>query len=834
MFQNIQNDFQEEQDEQVDDQVNKVNKKERVVSLIKKLFTKQQIVLYLISFMVSCIGFGTDFAPFGLAIVAACISNYISAGIVFVLTAIGTFVGFGASSLLTYILSLLVFTASILVIRPKVKIDETNEKRKVGFHLVFATLVVGLFKIFLGTFYVYDLLMCITNSIATYVFYKIFANSVPVIKEYGMKKAFAIEEVIGTSLLLAIAISCLGDFAIFGFSIKNILCILLVMILGWKNGILVGTTSGVTIGVVLGIIGNNQPIMVAAYALSGMIAGVLNKFGKIGVIAGFILGNGILAYVANGNTIPVIHIQEILIASLGLLAVPKNIVIDIEDLFGKTKLLPDTGGRVLEGTKETIYKLNNMSETISEMAKSYQEAAATIVEENETKEAQEARDIFLDELENSMLGDENNLLYDDILDREGEISKDIFRILVQKGEISKEEIIQTFAKYNNYIVGFETEEANSKIEEDLQKVLKALNYTYKISKLNYIWKQKIKDSKKVISNQLEGVSKVISDLAEDMKQETEAENITQKIEEIKVLLNGKEIYPEDISLKREKSGKYIIKIYEKVKNDFSKEKNIIEKTQKILSKVLNQTISLQSHIRLEKERNLMVRCYSSEDKYTFKLGIAKAKKENSPVSGDSSLQIKLEDGKYLLAISDGMGSGPEARKSSKVAVKMLERLLTSGFDKEVSLDLINSTLSLNAKDDMYATLDISILDLYTGNIEFIKNGACPTFIKESKQTQIMKAISLPAGVLNNIDLSIYDKDIERDQILVMCSDGIIESNSEYKNKELWVKDFLDKIETDDPQKIADLLLLESIDNNFGVAKDDMTVIVAKIDRRETK
>ncbi|MFR5683159.1 MAG: hypothetical protein ACLUD1_03655, partial [Clostridia bacterium] len=221
MFQNIQNDFQEEQEEQVDDQVNKVNKKERVVSLIKRLFTKQQIVLYLISFMVSCIGFGTDFAPFGLAIVAACISNYISAGIVFVLTAIGTFVGFGASSLLTYILSLLVFTASILVIRPKVKIDETNEKRKVGFHLVFATLVVGLFKIFLGTFYVYDLLMCITNSIATYVFYKIFANSVPVIKEYGMKKAFAIEEVIGTSLLLAIAISCLGDFAIFGFSIKN-------------------------------------------------------------------------------------------------------------------------------------------------------------------------------------------------------------------------------------------------------------------------------------------------------------------------------------------------------------------------------------------------------------------------------------------------------------------------------------------------------------------------------------------------------------------------------------------------------------------------------------
>ena len=47
-------------------------------------------------------------------------------------------------------------------------------------------------------------------------------------------------------------------------------------------------------------------------------------------------------------------------------------------------------------------------------------------------------------------------------------------------------------------------------------------------------------------------------------------------------------------------------------------------------------------------------------------------------------------GKYLLAISDGMGSGPEARKSSQIAIKMLERLLTSGFNKETSIELINN------------------------------------------------------------------------------------------------------------------------------------------------
>ena len=62
----------------------------------------------------------------------------------------------------------------------------------------------------------------------------------------------------------------------------------------------------------------------------------------------------------------------------------------------------------------------------------------------------------------------------------------------------------------------------------------------------------------------------------------------------------------------------------------------------------------------------------------------------------------------------------------------------------------------------------------------------------------------------------------------MCSDGIIESNQEYKNKELWVKNLLEQIETENAQKIADIILREAIDNNYGKAKDDMTILVTKI------
>lgn len=81
------------------------------------------------------------------------------------------------------------------------------------------------------------------------------------------------------------------------------------------------------------------------------------------------------------------------------------------------------------------------------------------------------------------------------------------------------------------------------------------------------------------------------------------------------------------------------------------------------------------------------------------------------------------------------------------------------------------------------------------------------------------------------DLIVYDYDLEDGDILVMCTDGIIDANTEYINKELWVKYLLEDINTDDAQQIANMVLNEAIDNEFGMKKDDMTVIVAKINKK---
>ena len=570
--------------------------------------------------------------------------------------------------------------------------------------------------------------------------------------------------------------------------------------------------------------------MVASYAIAGMLAGLFNKFGKIGVIVGFILGNVLLTYVANGNVVPIILFREILIASIALLAIPKNVGIEIEDLFGKEKLLPETTGRSLEENKETIYKLNNISETISEMAKSYKEAAATIVDDEELEKQEEYnKNIFVNELKNSLDGLEENIIYDDIYNDE-DIQKDIYKCLLEKEIITKKDLLNIFALHNNYIVGSNIDDNNKSLEKDLSRIIKSINYAYRISNLNFIWKKKVDESKKNVSTQLEGVSEAISNLAEEISPRQVEKFVAEK-EKIKIFLKQKEIDIKDISIKQEETGRYSVTLYTGVCENVDGTQCNIKKIAQILSKVLNSDMVLQKQecgLRLNKENCMYT--YISKDKYGLQVGIAKSTKKGSPVSGDTSIQTKLDDGKYLLALSDGMGSGPEARKSSKIAIKMLERLLTSGFEKDTSIKLINSTLSANTEEDMYATLDIQILDLYSGNIEFIKNGACPTYIKRDNEVQILKSESLPTGILEDIDLEVYDKDLEDGDIIVMCSDGIVESNTEYLHKELWLKYFLEELQTDDVQQIADLIISEAIDNDYGKEKDDMTVIVAKVSK----
>ena len=814
MFQNLN-----ESTIDLNDKNNVENEEKNKLNIFSKVFSKENLVIYIVAFMLSFVSLGGEFSIFSISMLGACLAFSIPALGILVVSLLGNLLKFGVGGAVEYLLTALVMIATLFIIKPRYNEQERNEKIKIGKNVFTACLLIGLVKILMSTFTIYDVLSTVTLSIIGLVFYKIFVNSLVVVQEFYKNRAFSIEEVIGASLLFAIALGAFGDANIYGFNITNVFSILIVMILGWKNGILVGTTSGVTIGVTLGVISNNEPIMIAAYAISGMVAGILNRFGKIGVVVGFTLGNIVLAYVSNGYTVELIHFKEILVASIGLLLVPKNLQIDLEEFIGNSKFLPSSGGRALNKSKEVAESLNNVSKAIDKIAVTYRNEEVS--EKDIDNEQDENKKIFISELLNNLESYKDNMLYDDIADVDGKIVDEIFKFLIDKQEITRKDLLQIFADNNSYIIGFDDKDISKKLEENIMQIVRTINLSYKVAKSDFIWKKKIEQNKQNVHKQLEGVSKAIESMAKGLEKDIEnEENFIKEKQEIITLLEQKEIEIQDIVIKKE--SRYLVEIYLKENIETAK----IDVISKILTKILGEKIVQNQETSVGKKLDFL-----SDDKYVMAIGMANKTKTKSEVSGDNTLTIRLKDGKYLVAISDGMGSGKEANKSSNEALNLLENLLLSGFDKNISLDLINNAL-INQNKESFASLDIAIVDLYQANVEFIKSGACPTYIKQGKKVQMVKSNSLPTGIVEESKIQTFDKDIKQGEIIVLCSDGILDSNVEYKNKELWVKYLLEDIETTNTRKIANLILEEAVDNNYGVAKDDMSVIVCKFRKKE--
>ena len=793
------------------------------VNIFSNVFTKKNILIYIVSLLVSLVSIGWDFSVFSISLLGACLGSSVPVLGIVLISLVGNGIKFGVGGALEYFLTTLVLVVSLFIFKPRYNENERNEKIRIGKNIFLATIIIQIAKYAISGFTLYDILSGITVSIIAMVFYKIFVNSVVVLQDFREKKAFSIEELMGASLLLAISVGAFGDFNIVGFNIRNILSIFIVMALGWKNGILVGTTSGVTIGVTLGVITGSEPIMIAAYAISGMLAGIFNKLGKIGVIIGFALGNVLLAYVSNGYTVELIYFKEILVASIGLLLLPKNFQIDLEEFIGNSKFLPVTPNGALNKSKEVAENLTHVSDAIKEMATSYR---GNIENASDVEINEKNKEIFMTELLNNLEPYKDNMLYDDIANPESEITQKIFEYLLDKQEIDRKALLQIFADCNSYVVGFDDKEVSQYLEDNISQMITLINISYKVSKNDFIWRKKIEQSQKNIGNQLTAMSKAIEKMAKGMKQEIQEEasgkneNYQKETIEITQLLKQKDIQVEEISI--QKQDRFFVTIYAKEILETAK----LELIEKLLTKSLNEKIVLNDETSVGTKYTFL-----SDDRFEMAIGNSMATKSKSEVSGDSVLNIRLKDGKYLVAISDGMGTGNQAKKSSTQALKMLENLLLSGFDKKTSLDLINSSL-INQDNEVFATLDIAIVDLYKGNIEFIKSGACPTYIKNNKRVQIIKANSLPTGIIEKGNIQTFDYDINSGDILLMCTDGVLDANIEYKNKDLWLKYLLEDIETTNTGKIADLILNEAIDNNFGVIKDDMSIIVCKFKKRD--
>ena len=342
----------------------------------KEIFRYQNVIIYFLTLLMSTLSIKGEIVPFGLAMVAACVGESVPLIMVFLMAIIGTCIGSGAAGVGNFVVTSIIYFILVLLFRAKIAVEDRNEEVKTGGKLFAACIIVPIVKCFFGIFLMYDVFMAVISASIIYVFYKIFVNGLAFIKNLNVKKAFTLEELIAGVLIIAIASIAFSNVNIFSLSITNIIIIFMIMVLGWKYGMVVGAVSGIAIGLATSLVDGTSFVQISMFAISGILSGLLNKFGKLGVIIGFVLGNAILTYWVRGASPIIINFREIVVASIGLLLVPNKLKIELEDLIGNTKLLENYGDRRLGASKEVDEDVSQKLKTISDMFKGLYEENA--------------------------------------------------------------------------------------------------------------------------------------------------------------------------------------------------------------------------------------------------------------------------------------------------------------------------------------------------------------------------------------------------------------------------------------------------------------------------
>jgi stage II sporulation protein E len=103
----------------------------------------------------------------------------------------------------------------------------------------------------------------------------------------------------------------------------------------------------------------------------------------------------------------------------------------------------------------------------------------------------------------------------------------------------------------------------------------------------------------------------------------------------------------------------------------------------------------------------------------------------------------------------------------------LEQLLSTGFEPEGAVKALNSILVLRSPEESFVTIDMAVIDMETESAKMIKIGAAPTYIVGKDCVEVIETSSLPAGILNDIEIPVVDIDL-KDKTLVLVTDGVLD------------------------------------------------------------
>ena len=633
------------------------------------------------------------------------------------------------------------------------------------------------------------LLMAMAVSMLTAGSAWFFARSLVILRS---RMASAYQEELGclyvTFLLLTAG---LARITALGISVGRVLASAGVLLFAVAGGPAGGAVMGVGAGLVALALGKESAFLMGSYAAGGLLAGAASRFGRIPTALCYLVVTALVSVTSPTARMLQISLAENLLACLIVLVLPARVVQFVQPAREGTAAQTSAERMALrmrmerfaqalreigETTREVSRKLNSMH--LCSVEDVWQHTLDTVCRKCPRRYRcwQSEFDQTMDAVNNCML----------ILRREGQLESG--QIPAPLREVCR-------------------------VPDELAAALTAGYVRYQAELGS---RRKVSQIRGVVTDQFEGLAMLVEELSG--RWESYCCRDSRLEEKAQSCLTAQGLDPGEICCSLDRENRLLM--------DCEINPLKLPRLDKT-ALALEMGELLGRELELPQVRTVGGHAYLSWQEravYTMDWGSSQLTETGSKITGDAYRSLTTDTGRFVLILSDGMGTGGNAAVDSAMTSDLLRRLLEAGVGCDAALKIVNSALLLKSGEETLATADVAAVDLFTGRAEFYKAGAAPTFLVKNGRAGYVQSDSLPAGILEGAAFEKSSLTLREGDRLVLVSDGVTATGAD------WVKSQLEAGASSSPQQLAESLAKTARERQQPGREDDITVLVAELVR----
>lgn len=649
----------------------------------------------------------------------------------------------------------------------------------------------------------YDVLTAVTEGGLVVILSFIFFQCLPALVGTEPNKSMRHEQWISLTIFVGSVTTGLSGIAWHGVTAVQIAIDWTVLLMATVGGVGISTSVAVVVGI-LALLDHAQSLStVAVLAFGGLLAGVLKEAGRLWLGLAFLVSISLLSAGHGGSWASVEGTMIAAAVAWGLL-----LLVPYRYCRALASYVPGTvENRVSEQERGRRIRIV-LSERIHDMSQVFDELAVTFADsgENTLMSAQQLLTHIVGTAASTVC--HGCPRHEKCWDKESYATYQAMAHTVEKMEANESRYVTPTQDLKDRCIRIDA-------------MMSVLRNNVEVTERDARWIAKLQEQKSLVAAQLSGVANVIRNVAAEIDRDNESSIAGE--EQILSALEQLGLYVDHVHIVSLQPGKIEVEITQPSAGAYE---NSIRVIAPLLSGIVGENITV-AQVNPD-EPGPCTSVFASARLYDVDTAAAAVAREGRVVSGDTHTAADLGNGRFAVALSDGMGNGERARRESKAAIELLKKLLTAGFDEQLAIQTVNSTLLLRSPDEMFTTLDMVLIDLFSAHAEFLKIGSAPSFLKRGRHVRAITGANVPIGILQDIEVQSIADQLADGDILILLSDGVYDAPAPTYDRDDWLTRQIELLETSDPQAIADTLIESAVRQCQGQIRDDMTVLVAQV------